>query len=116
MFQGTFTHYESHNGKEKKVTREFTDAKKFDEFIKNYSFDPLFAIEKTDNSAKKVLPAKKAEPKKPAPKAPIKKAPAKPVAKKVPPVKKATPITKAPAKPVAKKAVPAKKPVAKKKK
>lgn len=104
MFQGTFTHYESHNGKEKKVTREFTDAKKFDEFIKNYSFDPLFAIEQNDSSAKKVLPSKKVEPKKvepkkPAPKAPIKKAPAKPVAKKAAPAKKAVPVKK----PVAKK-------------
>jgi len=64
-FQGKFMYYENINGKEKKVSKEFTDPKKFNEFAKTY---PAFAGKPMPTlgsmfglvaPAKKVLPSKK---------------------------------------------------------
>ena len=40
-FQGKFMYYENINGKEKKVSKEFTDLKKFNEFAKKYPMPTL---------------------------------------------------------------------------
>jgi len=40
-FQGKFMYYENINGKEKKVSKEFTDPKKFSEFTKKYPMPTL---------------------------------------------------------------------------
>ena len=65
-FQGKFMYYENINGKEKKVAKEFTDPKKFNEFAKKYPMPTLgsmFGIispaKKTISAKAKVLPSKK---------------------------------------------------------
>lgn len=64
-FQGKFMYYENINGKEKKVSKEFTDAKKFNDFAKKYpmptlgSMFGLLAPTKKALPKAKVLPAKK---------------------------------------------------------
>jgi len=71
-FHGKFMYYENINGKEKKVSKEFTDPKKFDAFTKKYPMPTLggmFSLLATP--IKKVLPTKK----------PLKKLVKKPVKK-----------------------------------
>lgn len=43
-FHGKFMYYENINGKEKKVAKEFTDPKKFNEFTKKYPMPTLGSI------------------------------------------------------------------------
>lgn len=59
-FQGKFMYYENINGKEKKVSKEFTDLKKFNEFAKKYPMPTLGNMFWLIAPAKKTLPAKKA--------------------------------------------------------
>lgn len=62
-FQGKFMYYENINGKEKKVSKEFTDAKKFNDFAKKYPMPTLVSIfglvAPAKKPAKKELPVKK---------------------------------------------------------
>ena len=64
-FQGKFMYYENINGKEKKISKAFTDPKKFNDFAKKY---PAFAGKPMPTlgsmfglvtPTKKALPAKK---------------------------------------------------------
>lgn len=64
-FQGKFMYYENINGKEKKVSKEFTDPKKFNEFAKKYPMPTLGSMFGLVAPTKKALPHKKAA-KKPA--------------------------------------------------
>lgn len=43
-FQGKFMYYENVNGKEKKISKEFTDPKKFNDFTKKYPMPSLWGI------------------------------------------------------------------------
>jgi len=52
-------YYENINGKEKKVAKEFTDPKKFNEFAKKYPMPTLWSMFGLIAPTKKVLPAKK---------------------------------------------------------
>ncbi|MFA6255820.1 MAG: hypothetical protein WC606_01430 [Candidatus Absconditabacterales bacterium] len=64
-FQGKFMYYENINGKEKKVSKEFSDVKKFNDFAKKYpmpTLSSMFGLAKpalTGKPNKKALPAKK---------------------------------------------------------
>lgn len=58
-FQGRFMYYENINGKEKKVSKEFTDPKKFNEFAKKYPMPTLGSLFGLSAPAKKALPSKK---------------------------------------------------------
>lgn len=58
-FHGEFMYYENINGKEKKLTKEFTDPKKFNEFIKAHPTPTLGSLFGLVASSKKALPAKK---------------------------------------------------------
>ena len=40
-FHGKFMYYENINGKEKKISKEFTDPKKFNEFTQKYPMPTL---------------------------------------------------------------------------
>ena len=73
-FHGKFMYYENINGKEKKIAKEFTDPKKFNEFTKKYPTPTLGSIFGLISPMKKALPIKvKALPVKKAAKKPIKK-------------------------------------------
>lgn len=67
-FQGKFMYYENINGKEKKVAKEFTDQKKFNEFAKKYPMPTLSSMFGLVSPTKKSLPTKKTA------KKPVKKA------------------------------------------
>ena len=56
-FQGKFMYYENINGKEKKVAKEFTDPKKFNEFTKKYPMPTLGSMFGLISPAKKAIPA-----------------------------------------------------------
>ena len=43
-FHGKFMYYENINGKEKKLSKEFTDSKKFNDFTKKYPLPTLASI------------------------------------------------------------------------
>ncbi len=43
-FHGKFMYYENINGKEKKLSKDFTDPKKFNEFTKKYPMPTLWSI------------------------------------------------------------------------
>ena len=64
-FKGKFYYYENINGKEKKVEKDFTDPKKYGDFVKQYpmpslaSFRGLWAPKLAAPKAK-ALPVKKA--------------------------------------------------------
>ncbi|EKD24871.1 MAG: hypothetical protein ACD_80C00145G0005 [uncultured bacterium (gcode 4)] len=58
-FHGEFMYYENINGKEKKLTKEFTDPKKFNEFIKKHPTPTLGSLFGLVASSKKALPSKK---------------------------------------------------------
>lgn len=58
-FHGKFMYYENINGKEKKVAKEFTDPKKFNEFTKKYPMPTLWTLFGLTAPVKKPLPAKK---------------------------------------------------------
>lgn len=58
-FQGKFMYYENINGKEKKVSKAFTDPKKFNDFAKKYPMPTLGNLFGLTASAKKALVAKK---------------------------------------------------------
>ena len=58
-FHGKFMYYENINGKEKKLSKEFTDSKKFNDFTKKYPLPTLASIFWLSSAAKKALPAKK---------------------------------------------------------
>lgn len=61
-FHGKFMYYENINGKEKKVSKEFTDPKKFNEFTQKYpmpTLGSLFGLTAPAKPVKKALPAKK---------------------------------------------------------
>lgn len=61
-FQGKFMYYENVNGKEKKISKEFTDPKKFNDFAKKYPMPTLWSLFGLSVPAKKSLvkkPAKK---------------------------------------------------------
>ncbi len=58
-FQGKFMYYENINGKEKKVAKEFTDPKKFNEFAKKYPMPTLSSMLWLTSPVKKALPTKK---------------------------------------------------------
>jgi len=72
-FQGKFMYYENINGKEKKVAKEFTDPKKFNEFAKKYPMPTLGSMFGLVAPAKKVLPVKAGKPAKKTTKKPAKK-------------------------------------------
>lgn len=73
-FHGKFMYYENINGKEKKVAKEFTDPKKFNEFTKKYPMPTLGSIFWLIPPSKKSLPTKaKVLPTKTAAKKPVKK-------------------------------------------
>ncbi len=55
-FHGTFVYYENINGKEKKVAKEFTDPKKFNEFTKKHPMPTLGNMLGIVSSSKKALP------------------------------------------------------------
>jgi len=57
-FQGRFMYYENINGKEKKVFKEFTDPKKFNEFTKKYPMPTLGSMFGLILPSKKALPTK----------------------------------------------------------
>ncbi len=57
-FQGKFMYYENINGKEKKVSKEFTDPKKFNDFAKKYPMPTLSSFFGLDLPTKKSLPIK----------------------------------------------------------
>lgn len=52
-------YYENINGKEKKISKEFTDPKKFNEFAKKYPMPTLGNMLGLVKPVKKALPAKK---------------------------------------------------------
>ena len=56
-FQGKFMYYENINGKEKKVSKSFTDAKKFNDFSKKYPMPTLGSMLEFTSSSK-ALPSK----------------------------------------------------------
>jgi len=58
-FHGKFMYYENINGKEKKIAKEFTDPKKFNEFTKKYPMPTLGSIFGLVLPIKKALPLKK---------------------------------------------------------
>jgi len=58
-FQGKFMYYENINGKEKKLSKEFTDPKKFNEFAKKYPMPTLGNMFGLVAPARKALPHKK---------------------------------------------------------
>lgn len=60
LFQGKFMYYENINGKEKKISKEFTDPKKFNDFVKKYPMPTLGSLLGVAKPTKKALPAKKA--------------------------------------------------------
>ena len=73
-FHGKFMYYENINGKEKKIAKEFTDPKKFNEFTKKYPMPTLGSMFWLLSPTKKALPIKiKALPVKKSAKKPIKK-------------------------------------------
>lgn len=55
-FQGKFMYYENINGKEKKISKSFTDAKKFNDFSKKYPMPTLGSM--LGFSSSKALPSK----------------------------------------------------------
>jgi hypothetical protein len=55
-FQGKFMYYENINGKEKKVSKAFTDPKKFNEFAKKYPMPTLGSMFGLIAPNKKALP------------------------------------------------------------
>lgn len=57
-FHGKFMYYENVNGKEKKVAKEFTDPKKFNEFTKKYPMPSLGSMFGLIAPSKKALPVK----------------------------------------------------------
>ncbi len=57
-FHGRFMYYENINGKEKKLSKEFTDPKKFNEFTKKYPMPTLGTMFWLIASPKKALPMK----------------------------------------------------------
>ena len=73
-FKGKFYYYENINGKEKKVEKEFTDAKKYSDFVNQYPMPSLSSFWGLE-TPKLATPKKKALPKKKVVKA--KKAPTK---------------------------------------
>ncbi len=56
-FHGKFMYYENINGKEKKISKEFTDPKKFNEFTKKYPMPTLGTMFGLFAPVKKALPA-----------------------------------------------------------
>jgi hypothetical protein len=58
-FQGKFMYYENINGKEKKVSKAFTDLKKFNDFAKKYPMPTLGSLLGLAAPVKKTLVAKK---------------------------------------------------------
>lgn len=58
-FHGKFMYYENINGKEKKVSKEFTDLKKFNEFTKKYPMPSLWGMFWLVAPKKKALPVKR---------------------------------------------------------
>ncbi|PJA49056.1 MAG: hypothetical protein CO170_00715 [candidate division SR1 bacterium CG_4_9_14_3_um_filter_40_9] len=66
-FQGRFYYYENINGKEKRVEKEFTDPKKYGDFVKQYPMPSLSSFwglgapsALAGKPAKKALPVKRA--------------------------------------------------------
>ena len=43
-FHGEFTYYENVNGKEKRLSKTFTDKKKYDAFVEKYPFPSLLSL------------------------------------------------------------------------
>ena len=58
-FHGKFMYYENINGKEKKLSKDFTDPKKFNELTKKYPMPTLGSIFGLVSPNKKALPSKK---------------------------------------------------------
>ena len=60
-FKGKFMYYENINWKEKNLSKEFTDPKKFSDFTKKYPMPTFGSLLWLKMPMKKALPMKKAK-------------------------------------------------------